>query len=141
MNIGNIISLGSIDKDPLQWTVPDIRRNKALLISYTAVDKRIYHERPGKPIREKCSLRRYLNNFFLIYAFSDAERRCTARANLLNFPNSEFGIPGGYKLTLFIPPFSSIIHDKINSDNQISIRFMMTSISLIGRMQKHVLQS
>ena len=78
----------------------------------------------------------------IIYAFSDAERRCISSTNLLNFPNSEFGIPGGYKLTLFIPPFSYIIHDKINSDNQISIRFMMTSISLIiGRMQKHVLQS
>ena len=96
MNIGKIISLGSIDKDPLQWTILDIRRNKALLLSNMAVDKRIYHERPGKTTWERCSLRRYLNNFFLIYAFSDAERRCIVSTNLLNFPNPEYGTPGGH---------------------------------------------
>ena len=96
MNIGNVISLGAIDKVPLRWTVLDIRRNKALLLSNLAVDKRIYHEKSGNTTWERCSLRRYLNNFFYICVFSDLERKCIVSTNLLNIPNPEYGTPGGH---------------------------------------------
>ena len=95
MNTGNIIQLGAIDNVPLLWTVVDIRRNKALLLSNSAVDNRIYHETPVKASWEKSSLRKYLNYFFYIYAFSVAERRCIVSSNLLNMPNPEYGTPGG----------------------------------------------
>ena len=96
MNIGNIISLGFIDKVPLRWTVLDISRNKALLLADKAIENRIYHEKPGKTTWERCSLRRYLNNFFFIYAFSDIARRSIVSTNLLNMPNPEYGTPGGH---------------------------------------------
>ena len=96
MNIGNVITLGTFDSVPLQWTVLDIRRNKALLLSNTAVDNRIYHEKPGNTTWERCSLRKYLNSFFYIYVFSEIERRCIVSTNLPNFPNPEYGTPRGH---------------------------------------------
>lgn len=96
MIIGDVIKLGAIDKVPLQWTVLDVRRNKALLLSNTGIDNRIYHEKPGNTTWERCSLRKYLNNFFYIYAFQNVERRCIVSTNLLNFSNPEYGTPGGH---------------------------------------------
>lgn len=96
MNIGNIITLGNLDRVTLQWTVLEIRRNKALLLSNTAVGNRNYHEKPENTTWQRCSLRKYLNNFFFIYAFSDVERRCIVSTNLLNTANPEYGTPGGH---------------------------------------------
>ena len=62
------------DMQPIQWIVLDTRDNIALLISKFGLDLQRYNQDRGQTTWKDCTLKRWLNNTFLMGAFSEEER-------------------------------------------------------------------
>ena len=81
--IGLKVSFGSYEQDnnlangpePIEWTVLDVEGGRALLISKYGLDSQSYSTEMHYGGWEKCTLRSWLNIYFLNTAFSDNERR------------------------------------------------------------------
>lgn len=80
---GDVITLGSYEQDnnvsngvePIKWIVLDNDGDKALLLSYYALDSQQYNERPiGDNSWDKSSLKHWTSSYFQTAAFSEGER-------------------------------------------------------------------
>lgn len=80
VKIGDIIKFGNyyqntIDKkEPIEWLVLTIEKEKALIISKYALDIKKYHEVDEDTTWDKCTLRKWLNDEFLNSAFTKDEQ-------------------------------------------------------------------
>ena len=60
---------------PIEWLVLEIKKGKALLLSRYGLDSRKFHDKQKLITWEKCTLRTWLNEYFLNKAFTEAEKR------------------------------------------------------------------
>ena len=65
---------GSNGKEPIEWIVLDIQDGKALLLSRYGLYAAGYHDTWDERTWETCSLRAWLNDRFMNYAFSTEEQ-------------------------------------------------------------------
>lgn len=82
VKVSDIVSFGSYEQDglqsngtePIKWLVLDVQEDKALLLSYDALDSRPYNDVYQATTWENCTLRKWLNTEFLHEAFSNEEQ-------------------------------------------------------------------
>ena len=88
--IGNTVRFGTYEqgyntsgrKDPIEWTVLDVQDNRSLLISRYSLDCKPFHDTEAEVTWETSSLRSWLNNTFLIDAFSSEEQRLILKTHV-----------------------------------------------------------
>ena len=79
MKKGDIIEFGKYPQGadgsvlPIEWIVLDVNEKEALLISRHGLERKKYNETRTPITWEDCDLRKWLNNDFLKYAFSEEE--------------------------------------------------------------------
>jgi len=96
--VGDILTLGSWDGEPLGWRVLEIspEGDRALVITNKVVDRVCYQEPWRRYVTwADCSLRRWLNDEFYSAAFDDADKRRILLTDVENADNPEYGTPGG----------------------------------------------
>lgn len=79
--VGDIVYFGKYEqgcneydpKDMIEWKVLEARHDKVLLISESCLDCKPYDEQYKHVTWESCSLRKWLNTFFLMSAFTGDE--------------------------------------------------------------------
>ena len=72
---GNYLQVYNNVKTPIEWVVLKKTADRALLISKYALDSQQYHTSTTPVTWERCSLRYWLNNFFISSAFSEEEQK------------------------------------------------------------------
>ena len=80
---GDIVILGSYEQDnnpangrePIEWIVLDAQSEKALLVSAAVLDTQAYHNSLEDISWEDCTIRSWLNYYFLNTAFTTAEQK------------------------------------------------------------------
>ena len=72
--VGNIVTFGSYEGQPICWRVLDERGRMRMLLAEKPVTHRAYHGTPTDTSWKDCDLRRWLNGPFLEAAFTPAER-------------------------------------------------------------------
>ncbi len=82
-------------REPIAWRVLAVEGDAALLISQFILDAKAYNDKSMDITWENCTLRRWLNDSFLINAFSEAEQRAILTSPVTNGDNPEFAIGGG----------------------------------------------
>ena len=100
--VGDIVIFGNYaqdndagnGKEPIEWIVLDVQDNKALLLSKYGLFAEGYHNTWDDCTWETCSLRAWLNDRFMNYAFSAEERSAILTTTV---DNSD---PQGYDWTL-----------------------------------------
>jgi hypothetical protein len=85
----------SCNKVPIEWRVLEKRGNETLLISYYALDFKMYHKSWRHITWENCDLRKWLNNDFLKEAFTEEEQSRIKLSDVVNDDNPWFGTKGG----------------------------------------------
>ncbi len=63
------------DNTPIEWIVLDVQEGRALLLSRYGLDRQLYNKKKAKVTWEKCSLRAWLNDTFLMKAFTAEEQQ------------------------------------------------------------------
>ena len=85
----------SSQKEDIEWTVLEIRDDKALIFSKYVLDAIPYHRKNESVTWADSSIRQWLNGTFLNAAFSDSEQRSILSVTEENPSNDEYHIPGG----------------------------------------------
>ena len=83
-NVGDIINYGSYEQDnnisngeeDIEWRVLIKENNRVLVISDKALDCQPYNYTYSAVTWETCTLRKWLNDDFFNFAFTDAEKKC-----------------------------------------------------------------
>lgn len=89
MKPGEIISFG-----PYNWSVLDVQKDKALIITDVIIDQRPYHNAYTETTWADCSLREYLNNTFSA-SFAPRDRDRIVPVLNKNHNNQWYGTHGG----------------------------------------------
>lgn len=91
----------SSKKQPIKWIVLEANENEALLISLYGLDCKEYdnHKYSIDITWENCDLRKWLNDDFLKYAFSEEEIKRIKFSELKNDDNPECDTKGGNDTT------------------------------------------
>ena len=71
------------DKEPIEWYVLDVQDNMALLISRYGIDCQLYNTEGKEVTWETCSLRKWLNGYFLENAFDKEEQERIALSDVV----------------------------------------------------------
>ena len=87
--------INGIEKEPIEWIVLDRQGNSALLLSKYILDCKCYENEYKETTWETCSLRNWLNDIFLNYAFNTNEQISIRSTNLANNDNVQFRVDGG----------------------------------------------
>lgn len=103
--IGDNVLLGAYEQDndlsngkeDIQWIVLDKEGSKVLLLSKYGLDCVPYHKEGGSITWETCSLRSWLNQEFLMEAFSKELQEMISITEIVNKKNAKFGTKGGKK--------------------------------------------
>lgn len=92
--VGARISFGS---ESQYWRVLEINENegKALLFADGPIINEVYNAEEKPVTWEKCSLRKWLNNDYLMNAFAKEERECIIKSCINNSDNSHYHTKGG----------------------------------------------
>ena len=94
-NVGDIVTLGTQEEEPIRWIVLETKGDDMLLLSEKCLEIRQYHS-VNRPVTwEKSSIRSYLNGKFLEKYFSDQERQLIIQRVLRNHDNQKFATQGG----------------------------------------------
>lgn len=88
----NIVSNG---KEDVMWRVLAKDENKILITSKYVLDNQPYNDEYPYVTWENCSLREWLNNYFLNTAFTDEEKNMIPSTILKNAGNPKYGTNGG----------------------------------------------
>lgn len=73
-----------LKKEPIEWLVLKEEKHRCLCISKYLLDCKPYHNISENIIWQNCSLRHWLNNEFLLSAFSVEEREKILLSNIIN---------------------------------------------------------
>jgi hypothetical protein len=84
-----------IEKEPIEWIVLDRHGNNALLLSKYILDCKCYENEYKETTWETCSLRKWLNEIFLNYAFTINEQINIVSTDLSNNDNVQYRVSGG----------------------------------------------
>lgn len=84
-----------IEKEPIEWIVLDRQGNKALLLSKYILDCKCYENEYKETTWETCSLRKWLNEIFLNYAFNINEQINIVSTHISNSDNVQYRVSGG----------------------------------------------
>ena len=82
-------------KEPIEWEVLTVQKDRELVISKYALDFRKYNDVFEDMTWETCSLRKWLNGDFYNNAFSDAEKNQILLVTNENPDNPVYGTDGG----------------------------------------------
>lgn len=77
----------SVLRSPLMFTVIDERDHEVLVICQNGIDVKPFNTKDTEVTWEDCSLRKWLNEEFLINAFSFDERQYIVKSSVLTSPN------------------------------------------------------
>ena len=86
---------GTVDPEPIEWRVLEVKDGKALLISEYLLDSTEYYHNPVAVTWETSSLREWLNGTFYDAAFSESEMELIQTVTIENPDNPVYGTPGG----------------------------------------------
>ena len=101
MKKGEIIKFGNYPQDgnrsisPIEWLVLDVKENEALIVSRYGLDCKQYSHDFHGTRWEDCDLRKWLNNDFIKYAFSEEEAKRIKVSELKNEDNHKYRTKGG----------------------------------------------
>lgn len=87
------------DRTPIEWLVLDVQDRKALLLSRYGLDAKPYNTANVNATWATCTLRTWLNDVFLHYAFTSQEQMRIAACEVSNAANQGYGkwkTSGGY---------------------------------------------
>lgn len=101
--VGDIVEFGVYEQDNntengkevIEWQVLEVKGDKALLISKYALDCKPYNYEEADVTWETCSLRKWLNNYFIYAAFSDDEKAVISTVTVSADKNSMFSTNPG----------------------------------------------
>ena len=107
ISVGDIIIFGSYShsgsmdgvKEPIQWQVLAVDRDRALVISKYGLVEKKYNEKYESVTWETCTLRTWLNVVFYSSAFSNTEKERIRQVRLSNPDNLKYGTKGGKDTT------------------------------------------
>lgn len=89
-NIGDTVTFGSYDGNPIEWVVLDKTDSKVMLFAkYNFMEERAYNTGQNYVPWETSDLRLWLNNEFLNKAFSEGEISAIADTNVNNFEETD----------------------------------------------------
>ena len=102
-SIGDTVYFGTYEQDnctsngaePIEWTVLDIQNGKALVLSKYALNCQPYHTTYEYVTWETSSIRSWLNDDFLLAAFSPSERSGSAVTEVENLDSEAYGTNAG----------------------------------------------
>lgn len=102
-NVGDTVLFGSYEQDgdasgnsePIEWLVLEVNDHDALLLSKKALVCHAYHDVNEEVTWESCTLRQWLNGYFMDSAFTAAERENILPSHVEDAPNPSFGTPAG----------------------------------------------
>lgn len=77
----------SVLRSPLMFTVIDERDHEVLVICQNGIDVKPFNTKDTEVTWDDCSLRKWLNEEFLINAFSFDERQYIVKSSVLTSPN------------------------------------------------------
>ena len=83
------------EKEDIQWIVLYVNKDRALLLSWYALDVQPYNQEWKDITWKECTLRKWLNNGFLEVAFNKDQREMISTATVINADNEEYHTPGG----------------------------------------------
>lgn len=88
-NVGDIITFGTYEQDnkldakePIEWVVLSIEKDRALLVSKYVIDLQPYNTSNENVNWETCSLRKWLNNDFYNEAFDMEEKKNIIKSDI-----------------------------------------------------------
>ncbi len=98
ISVGSYVNFGTYKQDnnsgnapeSIQWLVLDIQDNKALVISKSALSSQPYNSDSLPSTWETSTLRQWLNNDFVNYAFSDIEKSLIPTVTVNNDKNPNY---------------------------------------------------
>ncbi len=89
-NIGDTVTFGSYDGNPIEWVVLDKTDSKVMLFAkYNFMEERAYNTGQNYVPWETSDLRLWLNNEFLNKVFSESEISAIADTNVNNFEETD----------------------------------------------------
>ena len=99
VDVGNYIFFGAYEqnndtndgREAIEWLVLETNGSRALVISKYALDCKRYNENNTDITWETCSLRKWLNEDFLDFAFSDSEKAMIPTVTVSADRNPEYG--------------------------------------------------
>lgn len=102
-NVGDIIYYGSYEQDNnisngkenIEWRVLAKENNRILVISDKTLDCQPYNDTYSAVTWETCTLRKWLNDDFFNFAFTDAEKKCIPTVTVLADKNPEYSTNSG----------------------------------------------
>jgi len=94
--VGNTVTLGSYNDQPIQWEVIGERGKMRLLLANRIITEQPYHKEYIDTSWRDCTLRKWLNGAFLREAFSLEERSRILNTRVDNPANPKYRTNGGF---------------------------------------------
>ena len=103
LKVGDTVVFGSYEQDgnatngaeAIEWVALAKEGDKTLLVSRYALDCQPYNTSRTSVTWEDCTLRSWLNGFFLSTAFTEGEQALIDDTHVTNADNGEYDTPGG----------------------------------------------
>lgn len=93
--VGNVVTFGTWQDEPLEWGVLAQEGSRRLLISRESVARKAFNDEFDITYWETASLRRWLNDDFYMDAFSKAERAKIMETQVVNADNAMYRTDAG----------------------------------------------
>lgn len=93
--VGNTVSYGQWDGQPITWKVLAQRGKLRLLHATDLVTHHVFHESRVRMSWKQCSLHQWLNHDFIDQAFTKEERSQLVSTAIHTKPNPDYSTPGG----------------------------------------------
>lgn len=90
---GRTIYYGAHNGESLYWRILKVNNGMAFVICNDIIDNMPYDNTVKQTTWKECSLRKWLNNEFVIESFSSREREGIVTTNISNKPNPDFRRP------------------------------------------------
>jgi len=97
VSVGDIISLGKWNEQSIEWQVLAVESEKALVVSKYIVDVHRYNNKMFSVTWENCELRKWLNDYFYMYAFSGRDKKKILETTIFTEGNPEIEEDDGCK--------------------------------------------
>ena len=110
LKVNDTFYLGSYRGQKLFWRVLFIQDNKLLVISTNSICNMPYNVKVADVTWEDCTLRKWLNNYFINDSFNNVEKERISPLLLSNGANPKYNTPGGNPTTdkVFLLSFTDI---------------------------------
>lgn len=93
--IGEVITIGELGGEPVEWFVVDEKEDALLLVSRYLLHSKPYNDKYDAVTWETCTLRKWMNEDFFTELFNEKEREKVLKTKLQVQDNPGYGTPGG----------------------------------------------